>query len=99
MTNPAAWIRHVTAPARNDVDVQVRDGLPGGVTQVDADVEAIGTPLRADDATDCLDRTEERSAFLGRRIEPGGDVPIRNDQRVALGNREAIPEREDVLET
>ena len=99
MTNPAAWVRHVAVAARDDVEVEVRHRLARGIADVDPDVESVGVPVLTDDTADRLDRPEQGGALLGRRFEPGRDVPARHDQRVALGHREAVPECEDVLET
>lgn len=48
MADAAAGIRHVTEIARDDMDVDMRDGLAGGGPGVEADVVAIGLRIEAE---------------------------------------------------
>jgi hypothetical protein len=46
IADPATWIGLITVIARDDVDVQVRNRLPGGRSAVEADVVTIRCGLQ-----------------------------------------------------
>jgi hypothetical protein len=56
----------------------VEDGLPGRLADVDADVVAVRRVRSFDGLPYVLDSREQFSPFGVRCIEPGGDVPDRN---------------------
>ena len=47
VADAAPWVGYVAAVARDEVDVQVEDGLACGFADVDADVEAVGVVAAA----------------------------------------------------
>jgi hypothetical protein len=91
----APWVRDVPLPARDDVHVEVMDGLPGRGPGVQADVEVLGVTVLAPDVLAGHQRSlGELRALGGRRVEPGGDVPLRHQERVPGRHRERVPEPE-----
>ncbi len=93
----AARVGHVAVEARDDVHMQVEDRLAAGRADVDADVEAVGD-LRMKTAQDRVagdrDRRGQLGLLGGRGLEPGRDVPARDEERVRGGDGEGVPEAE-----
>jgi hypothetical protein len=96
----APWVGYVAAVARDEVDVQVEDGLACGFADVDADVEAVGVVAAGEELSALVDGGCYGGSLLCRGVEPGRDVPPRDDQQVAFAHGEGIPEgpREPVFE-
>ena len=94
VSNAPARVWHVTAVARNQVHVDVRDGLPGGRADVHADVEA----LRSVEAVHHLLRAQkcfvQRGALVGRCVEPVRDMTLGDEQGMAVGHGERVPQAE-----
>src|SRR5262249_9115521 len=83
-------IGNVTLSTWNDVNMSVHHGLPGCRAVVHADVESIGFQLAHQLATGQRHESPKRRLLFFRKIEKTGDVPLRNDERVALGDREGV---------
>ena len=100
MAHAAARVGDVAVVARDQVDVQVEDGLAGGFADVDADVEAVGAVAAGDQLSASVEAGGQGRSLLGGGVEPGGDVPSRDDEQVAFADREGVPEgpREAVFE-
>jgi hypothetical protein len=81
-------------------DVPMEDGLACGFADVDADVEAVGVVTAGEELSALVDGGCYGGSLLRRGVEPGRDVPSRDDQQVAFAHREGIPEgpREPVFE-
>ena len=94
MTHAAARIFHVTRASRNDMQVQVRDGLPGRRAAIDAEIEAVGSEPVLDELAHRRNGTEQGRAFFVGCIEPGGYVPIRHDEDMPFRDRESVQQRE-----
>ena len=86
----AARVIDVAAVARDDVDVEVHDGLTGSFPGIDADVVAVGVELLIDLLLDDIDELEEGRALVGCGVEPSGDEAARDDEGVAGAYREAV---------
>src|SRR3569623_144138 len=94
----AARIFLVAAVARDEMDVQVRNGLTAGRTVVDADVVAVGLVVLVEDVLRLRQHPEQRSLLGFGGLEQRGDVTARNDHRmperdgkpVAIGHGEFI---------
>jgi hypothetical protein len=71
------------------VDVKVEDGLARGLADVNADVEAVGVVAAHQEVPGAVDGCRDRCLLLLAGVEPGRDVPPRDDQEVALADREA----------
>ena len=91
MADAASWVGHVAEVARDDVDVQVEDGLACRLADVDADVEAVGPVALLDDGLCFVDGSSESGLLVLRGLEPGGDVPPRDDEEVAGRDGEGVP--------
>ena len=55
VADAAAWVGDVAGVARDEVDVEVEDGLAGGFADVDADVEAVGVVAAFDQLPAAVD--------------------------------------------
>jgi hypothetical protein len=64
--------------------------LPRRFARVDAQVVAVGLQRRVELGLHHRHRRPDRLLLLGAGVEPGGHVPPRHHQRVALGYREAV---------
>ncbi len=95
MTHAAARIFHVTRASRNDMQVQVRDGLPGRRAAIDAEIEAVGSEPVLDELAHRRNGTEQSRALFLSRVEPGGNVPMRHDEDMPLRDRKPVQQRED----
>ena len=62
----AGWVGHVAGVARDDVDVEVGDGLAGGLADVDADGVAVWFVVGLDSSAGLIDERQYLSAFRGR---------------------------------
>lgn len=86
----AAGFVHVAEKARDDVHVEVHHGLPRRHPRVEADVVAVGMQRRVELPADLVDERHQ-GVLLGQgRVEPGGDVPSREDERVARRDGVAV---------
>ena len=92
MPHTATRVRDVTVPARDDVHVQVRDGLARGGAGVEAHIPAVGgrRQLALEQSLHLCDQVEDRALFFKRDLEPRGDHAPRNHEGVPTGHREAI---------
>jgi hypothetical protein len=91
----APWVVDVAAVARDQVDVQVEDGLAGGPADVDADVVAVRAVAAGDQLAAVVEGLADGLVLLGAGVEPGGHVPPRDDEQVARARGEGVPEGED----
>ena len=66
MPHAAARVRHITAVTRDDVDMQVPDGLPGGRAGVEADVVAVGPQLGVEPPLDLVDQGQDVGPLLAQ---------------------------------
>jgi hypothetical protein len=92
--------RSIRLEARDQVDVQVEDGLARGFADVDADVEAVGAVAAGGQVSASVDAGAQGRSLLGGGVEPRRDVLSRDDEQVAFAHREGVPEgpREAVFE-
>ena len=89
--NPAGRVGDIAAPARDQMDVAVKDRLPGGLADIDADVESRDVRvLREDSASRLFEQLVDRPLLLGAQIEKIGDVAPRQDQRVQRRHRRDV---------
>lgn len=97
MTDPTSRIFDVVLVSRDQMNVKVRDGLAGGLADVDADVEAVGEVFGRDGFFGDRERAQKLALFLPRSVEPRGDVALRDDESVAITDGVGVPEAENVL--
>ncbi len=86
----AAGIADVAPVAGDDVDVE--DGLAGGLADVDADGEAVGAVRGLDGGPRVVDAGQEGEPLGVGRLEPGRHAAPGDDERVPRGDREGVPE-------
>ena len=77
VTYPTTWIINITHEARNDMQVQVRNGLTSGRSNVDSDVKAIGAMVLLDSTFRDVDACQELGLFSLRGFEPRIHMPLR----------------------
>ena len=92
MSHAASRVGDVAGVARDQVDVEVEDGLARGFADVDADVEAVGAVAAGDQLSASVDAVGQGRSLLGGGVEPGRDVPSRDEEQVAFAHREGVPE-------
>jgi hypothetical protein len=85
----AARLWRVAAVARDQVDVHVRDGLPGGFADVDADIEAIEPALAEQQILCLLQQGEQRVPLVCSGLEEVRDLR-HGGAVIAKGARSAI---------
>ena len=97
MSHATARIIDITFVPGDDVDVQVRNGLTSGISNVDPDVVAIRTILGVHYPTRILNPIEKRAALCRRRVEPGRNMSASDKKGMAPTDREGIPKTEDEI--
>ena len=93
-SHASARVVHVAPVPGDDVDVEMHDSLPCGLAHVESHVEAVGLELLIELELHLRHELENPLLLLGRGLEPGGDEPPGDHERVARGHRESVPERE-----
>jgi hypothetical protein len=83
VAHAAPRIVHVAAEPRDDVDVEVHDGLAGGGAGVEADVVAVGGELVVEPALDLVDEGQHGALLVVSGAEPVGGHAAGDDERVA----------------
>ena len=87
----AARFRYVAFVSRNQVDVEMEDGLPSRAADVDADVVTVWLIEVVDDLSGSFYRRHHGRPLIFRSLEPRRDVPIRNKKGVAPVDGECVP--------
>ena len=95
LQDPAPRIGNVALIARNNVEMQVEDGLPGGLAHVDPDVETVGMISTNDLLPHPVDRLNKGGLLLAGGLKPGRDMPAGDNQCVPRRHREAVPKCDD----
>ncbi len=90
-------MHHVPGVARDDVDVQVKDGLARRGANVDADVVTIRAVPLVDGSSGDVDRTHQLDSLLRGRGEPVGHVSTRDEQSMPFAHRKRVPQADNVL--
>ncbi len=95
MANAAPGIGDVAGIPRDDMDMDMGDGLAGGGAGIEPDVVAVGFGGEGgvEVVFDGVDEIEEGGLFGGSGVEPGGDEPARDDEGVSRGDGESVGER------
>jgi hypothetical protein len=95
MAHAAAWIEYVAFVPGNHMHMQMWNCLSRRVTDVNADVVAGGVVAGFDGVAGGFDSCSEGGVFCVGCLEPIGHMAIGDDQGVAVGHREAVPEAGD----
>lgn len=94
MADAAARVLDIARTARDQVEVAVKDGLPGHRTDVDADVEPCNRGVtRKEQSAYLTQQPIAGKEFVAGEIEVVAGVASRYHQSVALGHRVGVPER------
>ncbi len=73
------------------MDMQVMNGLPGPLADVDADIVTIGVVFFLDNIPPPGNQRPEFFAFVFPRFKIIGEMPIGDDEKMTLTDRVAIP--------
>jgi hypothetical protein len=95
--NTAARVRNVAPITWNDVNVQVRDGLTSGFTNIHADAEAIRRMTPPNLQSSNINTFRKRLSFCDCRVEPTRHVATRYEQRMSGGDRKRIPQTNEEI--
>ena len=93
MADPAARVGGIARKARDEVNVQVGDGLACGFADIDADVEAVRAVAALDFLLRRVDGCQNFGLLFRSGFEPTRDMSLGNNECVSTGNRETIPQR------
>ena len=83
MPDAAARAGDIALVARDDMQVEMKDGLPRRFADVHPDVVAIGLPGAFDRGTRVVDRGEQLDALGVRGREPARNMAPWDEQRMA----------------
>ena len=87
----------ITRKTRNEVDVEVRHGLPGRTALIDAKRQSGGSEHLSKDTLNPTNGEKERSDSLGRKIEESLRVDLRHDECVPECARVNVEEGDRIL--
>jgi hypothetical protein len=73
------------------VEVQMKDRLASSLANIDAHCVAVRLVLSLDNALCFSDSINQLVLLFRRRVEPGCNMPLRNQQRVTGCHWESIP--------
>ncbi|MDB5439555.1 MAG: hypothetical protein JWM33_1982, partial [Caulobacteraceae bacterium] len=88
--NTAARIAYVAGSARNDVNVEVRDGLPRRGPVVIDDIEPVGGVLPLQQGPATLNSGEERAALGWEEVFPARHMAVGYNKEVASRYRKGV---------
>jgi len=93
---PHASLRFFNVPfvAGDDVNMDVKDTLPGCRSHVDADVVAVRTKLLVNEFFFLFDEAHAGGHLFRRQVEKAGDMPTRDDQSVSRTRRVGVARTE-----
>ena len=76
-------ILDITQVARNDVDVDMKNALPGGQPHVNPDIVAIWVEFPINTFFLIINKFHAGRDLVRRQVEKARDMPLRDDQGVA----------------
>ena len=94
---PALRIFHITLVSRNDMDMQVSDGLTCGSANIDPDIVAIGVVLVVTDLLAFRNQPPQIHKFLIIDVKITGEMAVRNNQEMSFAGGMTIPGSESIL--
>ena len=87
-------IINITLIAGNDVDMDMKNTLPGRSPDINADVVAVGLKLLVQQPAFLGNQCHTGVDLFGHQIEKAGDMSARDDQRMTRAHRVAIARAE-----
>ncbi len=90
-------VLEVAGEAWDEMDMEVRHGLPCSRAIVDADIEAIWTELQLRGDLGLVEQGEHGCALFGRDLKEGGDVSLGDDEAMARRHGIAVPNPDSVV--
>ena len=94
MSDTPARIGDIAAVARDDVHVEVLDGLARNLSRVQADVVAVRVVAVVEQALHLVDKVDEGDALLPRCVEPRHNKAACDHQRVTWADRIGVEDCE-----
>lgn len=100
MPHAPLGIFDITLVAGNDVNMDMKNTLPGRRTHIDADVVAVGIELYIQQLALLGYQLHAGIDLLGCQVEKAGDMTTRDDQGMSRAHRVAVTraEREFVIQ-
>jgi len=80
--DPAPGVGSVIGKARYEVDVKVRNGLPGSRAVIDSYVVALRLELCIQDGLGAVKQRQQFCAFVTLKLKERTNMPVRDDQGV-----------------
>ena len=90
MPHSPPGIFDITLVAGNEVNMDMKDTLPGRRPHVYADIVAAGVELRVQQAAFFGDQLHAGANLFRRQVEKAGDMTTRDDQGMTRAHRVAI---------
>ena len=90
MAHTALWILDITLVARNEVNMDMKDTLPGRLSYVNADVVTIRLEFPVQSHALLGDQPHAGIDLFGRQVEKAGYMPTWDNQGMARAHRVAI---------
>lgn len=90
MPYPSLGILNVSFVAGDDMNMDMKNALPGRGSDIDADIVAIRIELIVDEGFFLFDEVHTGRHFFRRQVEKAGYMPTRNDQGVSRTRRVGV---------
>ena len=82
----------ITHVARDNVKMEVKDGLSGRGSEIETNIKTVGRMARSDDRN-CLVNCRPNPGLLGLgQFIPNADVAVRNNENMTRIDRKGIPD-------
>jgi len=94
-TDATARIGHVARIPRDHMEMEMRNGLPRRVPDIQPDIETVRLVILLNHNTSHLNRLQELPLLLYRGPKPTRDVPLWDEKRVPGVDRIGIPDSQD----
>ncbi len=88
--HPSSVVSTIPLVAGDDMDMEMRDGLPCHLPDVDPNVIAIGMVAGIQELLCPVDNVQDRDLLIPGGLEIIGEMPFRDDQQVSPAHRVPI---------
>lgn len=91
------WFWCVTRVARDEMDMDVGNGLPGGIANIDTDIKSVWMIMLLQIFLAFIDHCPKELLFFRGQIKVAGKVPPGNNQCVPRSNRKRVQNGATIL--
>src|SRR5579883_2348999 len=78
-THATSWVCDITGITRNEMEMNVADGLSGNLSNIDTQIETAGSILFNQPVLGFIGQLQQGLPLLKGRVEPAGNVTPRDN--------------------